>query len=185
MKLYPKRKFVGKPPTYLYPLDGEQIQPASIIARSIKNLTLTNAKIATLDASKITTGYLSADRIEAGSIDAKIANIAYAKITDVAIVNADVVNLDAGKITTGTLVVARTEAKCTDATADKTSTHTCNSPDDASASSRANAGLDSSGFVQKVVQGTKITGTPATGLNLTPTYMGYYDGSAWKSFIKS
>ncbi len=38
--------------------------------------------------------------------------------------SAKVTALDATKITTGTLVVARTQAKCTDATADKTSTHT-------------------------------------------------------------
>ncbi len=42
--------------------------------QSIEDLTITNAKIKNLDAEKITTGYLSADRIEAGSIGAsKIA----------------------------------------------------------------------------------------------------------------
>ncbi|HZX21313.1 MAG TPA: phage tail protein [Clostridia bacterium] len=38
--------------------------------QSIEDLTITNAKIKNLDAAKITTGYLSADRIEAGSIGA-------------------------------------------------------------------------------------------------------------------
>ena len=36
--------------------------------RNIEDLTITNAKIANLDAAKITTGYLAADRIEAGSL---------------------------------------------------------------------------------------------------------------------
>ena len=66
MKLIPKRKLrdgIGL-------LDGGSIQSASIIAQSIKDLTITNAKIVTLDATKITTGYLSADRIDAGTITA-------------------------------------------------------------------------------------------------------------------
>jgi hypothetical protein len=48
-----------------------------------------NADIANLDAAKITTGFLSANRIQAGTLDAKIANI------------------DAAVITSGTLNVAR------------------------------------------------------------------------------
>jgi hypothetical protein len=40
-----------------------------------------NADIANLDAAKITTGFLSANRIQAGSLDAKIANLDAAVIT--------------------------------------------------------------------------------------------------------
>lgn len=51
---------------------------------------------------------------------------------------------------------------------------------------RANAGLDADGDVQRVLSGTNITaGSQTTGLNLTSTYMGYWNGSAWTSFIKS
>jgi phage-related protein len=57
----------------------------------------TNAKIADLDAGKINAGYLSADRIATGSIDAKIATIT----------NAQISSLDAGKINTGYLSAAR------------------------------------------------------------------------------
>lgn len=68
-----------------------------------------NADIANLDAAKITTGYLSADRIQTGTLDAKIANIDAAVITsgfintariaDASITNAKIVSLDANKIT--------------------------------------------------------------------------------------
>ena len=47
----------------------------------IANAAIDNAKIANLDAGKITTGFLSADRVQAGSIDAKIANLDAAIIT--------------------------------------------------------------------------------------------------------
>ncbi|MFC2000181.1 hypothetical protein ACFLXE_05440 [Chloroflexota bacterium] len=49
----------------------------------------------------------------------------------------------------------------------------------------AYSGLDVDGFVKKVIQGAKMTGTPAVGLNMTPNYMGYYTGSAWNVYIKS
>lgn len=68
-----------------------------------------NADIANLDAAKITTGYLSADRIQTGTLDAKIANldaaiitsgfINTARIADASITNAKIVSLDATKIT--------------------------------------------------------------------------------------
>lgn len=47
----------------------------------IADLAVDNAKIANLDAAKITTGFLSADRIQSGTLDTKIANIDAAKIT--------------------------------------------------------------------------------------------------------
>jgi predicted phage tail protein len=51
---------------------------------------------------------------------------------------------------------------------------------------RAASGLDSSGFVSKVIQGVKLPSTGmATGLNITSSYLGYYDGSNWKSYLGS
>ena len=88
----------------------------------IADLAVDNAKIANLDAAKITTGFLSADRIQAGTIDAKIANIDAAKITsgfissavintasiaNATITNAQIQSLDASKITTGRLTAAQ------------------------------------------------------------------------------
>lgn len=79
----------------------------AVTEQKIADLAITNAKISNLDAGKITTGFISADRIESGSIDAKIANIGWAKITDVSIVDADISNLSADKITAGTVSVDR------------------------------------------------------------------------------
>ena len=93
---------------------------------------LGSSAIASLDAGKITTGYLGADRIAAGSITAAklvsgtitaesgvIADLAItdAKIANGTISNAKIANLDAGKITTGTLNAARIAANSI--TADK------------------------------------------------------------------
>lgn len=57
------------------------IANAAITNAKIADLAVDNAKIASLDAAKITTGFLSADRIQAGTLDAKIANIDAAVIT--------------------------------------------------------------------------------------------------------
>lgn len=52
--------------------------------------------------------------------------------------------------------------------------------------SRANAGLSSAGNIRRVISGANITeGTQVAGLNLTPDYLGYWNGSAWRAFIKS
>lgn len=89
----------------------------------IADLAVDNAKIANLDAAKITTGFLSADRIQAGTLDAKIANIdaavitsgtintariadasiTGAKIADATITSAKIVSLDATKISATSL----------------------------------------------------------------------------------
>ena len=55
------------------------------------------ANISTLNADSITAGFLDANRIQVGSIDARIATIQ----------NAQIATLDAGKITTGTLSADR------------------------------------------------------------------------------
>lgn len=83
------------------------IQNGTISNAKIANLAVDNAKIASLDAAKITTGFLSADRIQAGTLDAKIANIDAARITSGVIDSARIGNLDAGKITTGQLTADR------------------------------------------------------------------------------
>lgn len=69
----------------------------------IADVAVNNAKIQSLDAAKITTGYLAAARILAGSITSDkltIANgyIKTAMIADAAIINAKIANLDAGRI---------------------------------------------------------------------------------------
>jgi hypothetical protein len=89
------------------------IQNAAITNAKIADLAVDNAKIANLDAAKINTGFLSADRIQAGTIDAKIANISAAVITsgtlniariaDASITSAKIASLDASKITAVTL----------------------------------------------------------------------------------
>lgn len=89
------------------------IQDAAITNAKIANLAVDNAKIASLDAAKINTGLLSADRIQAGSLDAKIANLSAAVITsgfinvarieDGTITSAKIASLDANKITATSL----------------------------------------------------------------------------------
>lgn len=52
---------------------------------------------------------------------------------------------------------------------------------------RVGVAINATGYYQRIFRGIDVVGTqaPATGLNLTGTYMGYYDGSAFKTFIKS
>lgn len=81
----------------------------------IANAAITDAKIASLSASKITTGYLAAARIEAGSITSDKLTIAdgfikTAMIADAAITDAKIASLSASKITTGYLAAARIAA---------------------------------------------------------------------------
>ena len=97
------------------------IQNGTITNAKIGNAAIDDAKIANLSASKITTGFLSADRIQAGSLDAKIANLDAARITsgfiDAARINtasianaqingAQIISLDAGKITSGRITAS-------------------------------------------------------------------------------
>jgi hypothetical protein len=83
------------------------IADATITNAKIKDAAVDNAKIANLDAAKITSGFISANRIQAGSLDAKIANIDAAVITSGTIGAARIGDLDASKITTGRLSSAR------------------------------------------------------------------------------
>lgn len=69
------------------------IANAAIGNAQIQNAAIDNAKILNVDAGKINTGFLSADRVQFGSLDTKIA----------VITNAQIQSLDAGKITTGLL----------------------------------------------------------------------------------
>ena len=82
----------------------------------IANAAIADAKIASLSASKITTGYLAAARIQAGSITSDklvIANgfITNAMIANAAITDAKISSLSASKITTGTLSANRIAAR--------------------------------------------------------------------------
>jgi hypothetical protein len=83
------------------------IQNGTISNAKIASAAIDDAKIANLSAAKITTGFLSADRIQAGSLDAKIANIDAAVIGTGTINSARIGNLDASKITTGQLTADR------------------------------------------------------------------------------
>ena len=60
-----------------------------------------------------------------------------------------------------------------------------NKYDDIIASLKANLGLNSDGFVQKIIKGSLLSGTPETGINITNEYIGYYSGTAWNVFIKN
>lgn len=61
--------------------------------------------ISTIEADSITTGFLNANRIQVGSIDARIASIS----------NAQIANLDAGKITSGFISADRISTGSIDA----------------------------------------------------------------------
>ena len=81
----------------------------------IADAAITNAKIGSLDASKITTGYLAAARLQAGSITSDKLTIATgfietAMIANAAITDAKIASLSAAKITTGYLAAARIQA---------------------------------------------------------------------------
>ncbi|MEW6864504.1 phage tail spike protein [Trueperella pyogenes] len=97
-------------------ITGQALIDSSIITTAmIKDAAIVNAKIASLDAAKITTGYLDAARIRAGSISSEklvVADgfITTAMIRDAAITNAKIASLDAAKITTGYLSAARLKA---------------------------------------------------------------------------
>ncbi|WP_099333245.1 phage tail spike protein, partial [Actinomyces minihominis] len=97
-------------------LSGETTIDAGVIKTAmIEDAAITNAKISALDAAKITTGYLAAARIKAGTITSEkltVADgfIATAMIADAAITDAKIGSLDASKITTGFLAAERIEA---------------------------------------------------------------------------
>lgn len=48
---------------------------------------------------------------------------------------------------------------------------------------RAAAGLDASGNVKRPLSGSYITGSPVTGLNMTASGIGYYDGANWRTYL--
>ena len=75
----------------MYFFNGTTWADAQYGTNAIKDAAITNAKIATLDAGKITTGYLSADRIAANSI---IADKIAANAVTTANLQADSVNSD-------------------------------------------------------------------------------------------
>jgi hypothetical protein len=71
----------GQPvPAGVY-IDAAYVLNATIQNSQIADLAVDDQKIASLDAAKITAGFISANRIQAGSLDAKIANINAAIIT--------------------------------------------------------------------------------------------------------
>ena len=82
----PQESGKGKSPFYILPtqqviggvtvpagtyIDQSFIRKASIDTAHIRDAAIVDAKIFNLDASKITTGFISADRIEAGTIQSK------------------------------------------------------------------------------------------------------------------
>lgn len=55
-------------------------------------------------------------------------------------------------------------------------------------SKRAKSGLTSEGFIKRIIHGSSLqadTASAISGLNMTGYYLGYYDGSNWRSFISS
>ena len=100
---------------YVHITGNTSIDSAVIKTAMIADAAITNAKIKTLDAAKITTGTLAAARIAAGSITSDKLTIAdgfilTAMIKDAAITNAKIASLDAAKITTGYLAASRIKA---------------------------------------------------------------------------
>lgn len=93
---------------------GTYIKSAFIFDGVITNAkigtaAIDDAKIANLSAGKITTGFLSADRIVTGSLDAKIANIDAAVITSGFIQTARIqdASITAAKIVDATITTAK------------------------------------------------------------------------------
>lgn len=135
-----------------------KIASLAVTTAKIADAAITNAKIANLDAGKINTGLLSADRIAAGSITSSKLTIADGFITNAMIANATIQSakiaaIDAAKITTGTLSAARIAANSI--TADKVATN----------------------FL------TALTGN--SSIRITGTTIGYYSGSNLVTSIDS
>ena len=100
----------GDQVTWLYNIfsAAQDLSYGEIITQSaqIKDAIITSAKIGTLDASKITSGYISVDRL-----DATVAYIsATAMIANAIITDAKIGTLDASKITSGYISVDRLDA---------------------------------------------------------------------------
>ncbi|WP_406711876.1 phage tail spike protein [Trueperella pyogenes] len=136
------------------------IDDAVIKTAMIQDAAINNAKIVNLDASKITTGYLAAARIQTGAITSDkltVANgfIKTAMIADSAITNAKIATLDAAKITTGTLSAGRIAANSI--TADKL------------AANAIQVGL--AGWTQSI--------------RISPTQISWYDGTTLEGTITS
>lgn len=75
------------------------IQNSAITNAKIANLAVDDAKIANLNASKINAGYISADRIQFGSLDGRLASI------DAAVIKTGY--FDGARITDGTITSAK------------------------------------------------------------------------------
>lgn len=88
-------------------MDAAYIKNGTITAAKIGNATIDNAKIASLDAAKITTGLIAAARLDAAVINAKVTNIDAAVIGSGTINSARIGNLSANSITSGTLSADR------------------------------------------------------------------------------
>jgi hypothetical protein len=88
-------------------MDAAFIKNGTITNAKIGNAAIDDAKIANLSAAKITSGFIDAARIQAGSLDAKIANIDAAVIGSGTINSARIGNISADSITSGTLSASR------------------------------------------------------------------------------
>lgn len=80
-------------------IDGASINSGTVGNAQIGNAAIDDAKIANLSAVKITAGFISADRVQTGSLDAKLATI------DAAVIKTGV--LDVARIQDGTITNAK------------------------------------------------------------------------------
>lgn len=142
----------------------------------IADLAVDNAKIASLDAAKITTGFLSADRIQAGTLDAKIANIDAAVITSGTIASARIGSLDASKITSGTIDAARIGASSI--TADKINVASLSAISANLGSVTAGSiSINNKFIVDSAGNATIRSGTTGARVEITNTYIKVFDSS--------
>jgi hypothetical protein len=140
MKLIPKRKLGDNYSQEIFPIDSDQITPASIIAESLKDACITADKIesATITGTQIASGTITSDNIEDGTItgtdidSATIAggNIAAATITSSNIANGTITGTQIDNLTITAAKIANatiTSDKIDSVTVDKLAAGTISS----------------------------------------------------------
>lgn len=163
---------------------------------NIANATIGNAHI----TGTILVGHTEADFIKGtDTLDDVSDGASYAKVATTSITAGQII-LTAG--VTGSLPVGNSDAKCTNASADQTSANTAaniTGQGNLATQNTADFNTDVSGATKPANNATvganwgsnlaNIPGTLATpsgaGLYLSATHLGYYSGSAWKTYMDS